>query len=100
MEVFYTRASRDRERDKNAIFSTWTGQRKRQKCNILYLDRTELETKIQHYLPGEDKDGDSVADEPENADPVKQHPGNPELEDGVVHLIRRRVLQRVFIKES
>ncbi len=55
---------------------------------------------MQYSLPGENKDGDSVADEPENADPVKHYPGNPELEDGVVHLIRRRVLQRVFIKES
>jgi hypothetical protein len=52
---------------------------------------------MQYSLPGEDKDGDSVADEPENADPVEEHPGNPELEHGVVHLIRRRVLQRVFI---
>ncbi len=56
-------------------------------------EETEIETKMQYSLPGEDKDGDSVADEPENADPVEQHPGNPELEDGVVHLIRRRVLQ-------
>jgi hypothetical protein len=57
----------------------------------------DLEAKMQYSLPGEDKDGNSVADEPENADPVEQHPRYPELEDGVVHLIRRRVLQRVFI---
>ncbi len=52
----YTRAStwRDRERDKNALFSTWREQRWR------YLEtlpeETDLETKMQYSLPGENKD--------------------------------------------
>jgi hypothetical protein len=51
-------------------------QRKRQKCNIIYLERTkmevftlehlpeetEIETKMQYSLPGENKDADIYID--------------------------------------
>ncbi len=57
MEVF-TREStrRDRVRDKKAIFSTWREQRWRYLQGNL-PEETELETKRQYSLPGEDKDG-------------------------------------------
>ncbi len=54
----YTRVStwRDRVRDKNAIFSTWREQRWRYLLENLH-EETELETKMQYSLPGENKDG-------------------------------------------
>ena len=52
----YTRAStcRDRDRDKNAIFSTWREKRWRNLLGNL-PEKTEIETKMKYSLPGEDR---------------------------------------------
>jgi hypothetical protein len=45
-------------------------------------------------VPGEDKNGDRIADQTKEADTVEEDPRDPELEDGVVHLVGRWVLNK------
>ena len=79
---------------KNSLYLL-KGQRWRQQCyHILYLQRTKIDSVLEYSLPGEDKDGDRVANKAQDSNNVEQDPGDPKLENGVVHLVRRGVLKK------
>jgi hypothetical protein len=61
---------------------------------MFYHESAKMENVFKNGTPGEYEDGNGIPNESEDANTIEKDSRDPELEDWVIHLVRRQMLKQ------